>query len=576
MNNKRYIVAFILLHLSLKLIVNGQQVGFPKLLPNFPIKLDSGGFGDIYYCRTVLADFDGDSTLELAISTAHNAVRKIHVIKQDGSYLLGWPLTLPFSNSAAIAVGNIDGAGNLDLVYYSESLYVFHNNGIRFNGFPVWINDSTNSSGYTLSLYDVDGNGTLEIITQSGNRVMVINRNGEMRNGWPRYVQGSVINKIAVGDLNNDGFAELVTTSTVWLEPPGQYVANRINVFQYDGSNFPGWPVEIDSNYHFGGGCDPIIIQDSPIGPLIVINNNIVDSTLNTKSRLSIFYANGQLFKQWPISIDRYSSTISVSDMNQDDTLDIVIPIVGKLMIFSLNGYSFPTQLMGAANGIGGTPIGKVSLSNGLNIFGTRNWSLNDSSQIHIYDYEGNQLPWSPLITYGIPRAPVIGDLNNDGDIELVVVTNKGFDTSETYLFAWTLPGISSAKENFPWPMYGHDRYRTSQYGFVPPDNIVGVPISEENIPSAFSLAQNYPNPFNPKTTIHYTLSTAALVTLKVYDVLGREIATLFNNENKDAGKFEVQFDASNVSSGIYFYRLSVTQLGKLRYTETKKFVVMK
>jgi hypothetical protein len=61
-----------------------------------------------------------------------------------------------------------------------------------------------------------------------------------------------------------------------------------------------------------------------------------------------------------------------------------------------------------------------------------------------------------------------------------------------------------------------------------------------------------------------------------VYDVLGREIATLFNNENKDAGKFAVQFDASNVSSGIYFYRLSVTQLGKLRYTETKKFVVMK
>jgi uncharacterized protein (DUF2141 family) len=97
-----------------------------------------------------------------------------------------------------------------------------------------------------------------------------------------------------------------------------------------------------------------------------------------------------------------------------------------------------------------------------------------------------------------------------------------------------------------------------------------------QETPSEISLEQNYPNPFNPKTTIHYTLSTAALVTLKVYDVLGKEIATLFNNENKDAGKFAVQFDASNVSSGIYFYRLSVTQLGKLRYTETKKFVVMK
>jgi choice-of-anchor B domain-containing protein len=98
----------------------------------------------------------------------------------------------------------------------------------------------------------------------------------------------------------------------------------------------------------------------------------------------------------------------------------------------------------------------------------------------------------------------------------------------------------------------------------------------EKHISDKFALEQNYPNPFNPKTTIHYTLSTAALVTLKVYNVLGREIATLCNNENKEAGKFEAEFDASGLPSGIYFYRLTVTQLGKLRYTETKKFVLLK
>jgi hypothetical protein len=61
-----------------------------------------------------------------------------------------------------------------------------------------------------------------------------------------------------------------------------------------------------------------------------------------------------------------------------------------------------------------------------------------------------------------------------------------------------------------------------------------------------------------------------------VYDLLGREIATLLNNEKKETEKFEVEFEASNVASGICFYRLSITQLGKLCYNETKKFVVVK
>jgi hypothetical protein len=86
-----------------------------------------------------------------------------------------------------------------------------------------------------------------------------------------------------------------------------------------------------------------------------------------------------------------------------------------------------------------------------------------------------------------------------------------------------------------------------------------------------FSLAYNYPNPFNPLTTIHYTLFTSALVSLKVYNILGQEVATLLNNEAMGEGMHEVQFDASGLPSGVYFYRM---QAGE--FSATKKLLLMK
>jgi len=98
------------------------------------------------------------------------------------------------------------------------------------------------------------------------------------------------------------------------------------------------------------------------------------------------------------------------------------------------------------------------------------------------------------------------------------------------------------------------------------------VPVEDQNtgIPSQFVLDQNYPNPFNPSTTIRYSIPTSEFVTLMVYDVLGNEVANLVNEE-KPAGSYEIKFDASILSSGIYFYSL---QAGS--YTQTKKLILMK
>lgn len=89
-------------------------------------------------------------------------------------------------------------------------------------------------------------------------------------------------------------------------------------------------------------------------------------------------------------------------------------------------------------------------------------------------------------------------------------------------------------------------------------------------VPDKFGLSQNYPNPFNPGTLIKYQLPANSQVTIKVYNILGDEVATIVNEE-KPAGSYEIKFDASQLSSGVYFYKL---QAGS--FVETKKMILLK
>lgn len=89
-------------------------------------------------------------------------------------------------------------------------------------------------------------------------------------------------------------------------------------------------------------------------------------------------------------------------------------------------------------------------------------------------------------------------------------------------------------------------------------------------LPAVFSLEQNYPNPFNPTTIIRYQLPQEGYVTLKIYDMLGREVSTLVN-EYKNAGEYKINFDASSLSSGVYVYRILVND-----FVSTKKMILMK
>ena len=93
---------------------------------------------------------------------------------------------------------------------------------------------------------------------------------------------------------------------------------------------------------------------------------------------------------------------------------------------------------------------------------------------------------------------------------------------------------------------------------------------TENKLPLGFALSQNYPNPFNPSTKIKYSVPQTSRVQIKVYDVLGNEVATLVNEE-KPAGVYEANWNAANLSSGVYFYQIKAGN-----YVETKKMILMK
>ncbi|MDQ3022652.1 MAG: T9SS type A sorting domain-containing protein [Bacteroidota bacterium] len=100
--------------------------------------------------------------------------------------------------------------------------------------------------------------------------------------------------------------------------------------------------------------------------------------------------------------------------------------------------------------------------------------------------------------------------------------------------------------------------------------SVLGINHISTEIPNSFKLEQNYPNPFNPGTVIRYSLIENRFINLKVYDVLGNEVATLVN-EKQSIGSYEVEFNAANLSSGIYFYKLITDG-----FADTKRMILLK
>jgi predicted acyl esterase len=171
-------------------------------------------------------------------------------------------------------------------------------------------------------------------------------------------------------------------------------------------------------------------------------------------------------------------------------------------------------------------------------------------------------------------RGQAHSHLFKAGSKILLIITN--FDRAHTdAVFFETNPFVLPTMKNGDHTVY----FNSNSYIELPIINTSAAPnmsvfAEEESIinnePHKFSLSQNYPNPFNPSTMIEYTIAKNEQVQLKVFDLLGREVATLVNNMQVP-GSYNVNFNAQNLSSGIYFYRISTAS-----FTDVKRMVLVK
>jgi len=174
----------------------------------------------------------------------------------------------------------------------------------------------------------------------------------------------------------------------------------------------------------------------------------------------------------------------------------------------------------------------------------------------------------------GVDIASSSGTLSTvDGNLkissgELVHTSKKAF-TSGRYVFNFNFTAPSATG---PVTLYATGCSTKPQWNFAQnfPLN-VATGVEENSLPREFSLSQNYPNPFNPSTKIKFSLKESGNVKLSVYDLNGKLVDVIINNENRPSGIYEIEYNASKLSSGVYYYTLASGQ-----NILSKKFVVLK
>lgn len=162
-----------------------------------------------------------------------------------------------------------------------------------------------------------------------------------------------------------------------------------------------------------------------------------------------------------------------------------------------------------------------------------------------------------------------------------VKVGNTLFAATNNWVYKTTNDGMNWVLTNFSGQVfqdvnklvyYNNRIYAAASTGiwYNTDDIVTGIENPAGEIPVEYKLSQNYPNPFNPATKIEYQIPKESSVVLKVYDFMGREVQTLVN-ESKSAGRYSVNFNASQLSSGVYFYKLETES-----FSSTKKMTVVK
>lgn len=462
--------------------------------------------------------------------------------------------------TASLAISDIDNNGETEIITSS----VISESGI------VRFYDSTQTLGGDPVVVDIQGDGYKEIIYHKGNGFSIVSHEGKKLRIFAVPGSSTAVNPVSVADISGDFLNDYVF---------GMAGTNTVYVFDQSGNAVAGSPITL-----------PDIIQSSPMAADLFNTgeNNII---VAGKNNIFCFNKSGTMVNGFPYVVENDISAkpISIADIDNDGYLDIIFTAMYSLgpaalrttKIYCVNRFGnnlagWPATIYDSYQHYGNeyngfenmivpvTVLGNLSSPYVLSIDG--DWHnevvfFSTNGFMYAFNTSGNLKNGYPAFVGTYPNVNAhFGDFDNDGSLDAVIpVVHKNVIKMISVDFG---PGTYNASR-MPWPTYRQNVART---GIAPQP----VPVGGSPVPETYFLSQNYPNPFNLNTVITFSLPQSHHATLKVFDILGREVVTLAD-ERLNAATHQRNFSAAQLNSGVYFYTLRAGN-----FVQTKKMLYLK
>ncbi|MDH3936021.1 MAG: S8 family peptidase [candidate division Zixibacteria bacterium] len=494
-------------------------------------------------CVPAIYDVDRDGQDEI-ICTSRDG---LHVFKYDGSYADGWPVEvftgqIPFGyaypnmtvtqlgigeDSAIVLLNKI---GQIMAYEFNGDPY-FYSLGGLFASFDPRISDSYSHGGPTspfVTSTDLNGDGLNEVVASYSSPEPSTGLGlFDARTGLPAYdmlaptIESSPrVYGTAVGDLTDDGLPEVVVLGrdslgdmTMWVKTNGV-------------DDLPGWPVKVPGVELWIGSYP--ILADLDLDRIPEILCTFFEYDI---ASLYIYRSDGSPY----IDDEAHNGAAAFTEA----------VTFGTPTVANLTGDEFPEIMIRAGHILPGT----------------------GTEQIFILDHLAQPLPDWPVATPTRPTqvfssryAPLVDDLDGDGLVELIIVSD-GLE-----ILVWDFDAAYDDGLNT-----GRFLVDNRNSGILPPSLLpTGVDDEPTRLPVRATLSQNYPNPFNPVTNIEFSLPRSTHVDLRVFNILGQEVRVLLDRQMQ-VGEYSVPFDATGLSTGVYLYRMKTSDK-----TMTRKMVLVK
>lgn len=538
----------------------------------------------------VCVDFDNDGDLDF-ISGGFTGLHYYENIG-DSSDAYFEKADNPFTN---ISVGNfpvptlgdLDGDGDLDLVVgLSENgavKFIPNSGDINTPQFlesnaSIWLDAGL--FAYPL-LYDFNKDNLLDLIVGKDGYGFIYYENSGDSTSYAWTDKSSMFqnlgrdtywNSPSLVDLTGDGKNDILFGTA----------NGHIKFFQNSGSNdAPTWSENTSlfgGTIDIGGQSSPILFDFDSDGDLDLISGSQMGDLKYLENIGTIsapaWHENSSIFTSIDHSI---YSAVAVGDLDNDGIVEIIVgDLSGKLYLHKKSGSSYPL----VANSLDEFAFGGFSVPRLVDFDFDSDLDLivgNDLGQLAYLENVGtpDSASWSEITNFfgfidvGSNCVPYPIDYDNDGDYDLVIGNLSGdlvYYENENNVFtsiSSVFEGISVSQNASPalgdLDNDGDADLIIGNYGgtFKYFRNTNPVSVENEKLvqPESFNISQNYPNPFNPTTVINYSIAKSDNVTIIVYNSLGMEVTTLVNRF-KSAGNYQVEFNASSLASGIYFYKI--------------------